>query len=477
MLLAGCAEGNVPDLFGGRQARPAPVPKSAPTVSSAPRSVVPKATTGESSPRKRAPSVVAPTAAPPTAPAGAATAPPAPAAETQPAPPGPASPEPDGKKEVRVAILLPLSGPRAALGRAMLDAAQMALFELADEGFALLPFDTEGTPEGAAVAAARALEAGVGLLLGPLLADSVRAAAPLARSAGVPVVAFSNSREVAGDGVFILGFVPRQQVEAIVGYAIGQGLVRFAVLAPDDAYGQAVVAALRAITAARGAIVTRVEFYDPGAADFSAPVKALADYEARHRALLQQRAALEARDDEVSRQALKRLERRDTIGDVDFDAVLLPAGGQTLRALASLLSFYDVDQPAVRFLGMRIWDDTPGIGTEPALLRAWFAAPPRAEREKFARRYQGYFGRPPPRLASLAYDATALAAVLAQSVGGADFSVDALTNPQGFLGVDGLFRLRRDGVVERRFAILEVRRDGFRVRRAAPATFATTANR
>ena len=281
--------------------------------------------------------------------------------------PGPAQPRRLENAKYKIGILLPLSGRRELLGRELLDAAQIAVFDLADKDFVIYPFDTKGTEAGAAAAAQKAVRTGVDLILGPLLASSVRAVRPVAASAGVSVVAFSNSHEVAGDGVFILGFVPQQQVDAIVDYAVEEGLYRYAVLAPNDAYGRAVVAAFKGAIAEHEAEIVRLEYYDAAATDFSRPAKAIADYDRRHKALLEQRAMLEARDDEVSKQTLKRLEKLDTLGDVAFDAVLLPGRGQQLKAIASLLSFYDVDQPAVRLLGLSNWAQTANIEAEPSL--------------------------------------------------------------------------------------------------------------
>ena len=167
----------------------------------------------------------------------------------------------------------------------------------------------------------------------------------------------------------------------------------------------------------------------------------------------------------------KRLEKLDTLGDVAFDAVLLPGRGQQLKAIASLLSFYDVDQPAVRLLGLSNWAQTANIEAEPSLSLSWYAAPPRNERESFFRRYREFYGRPPATVASLAYDATALAIVLAQSKSGVAFSLDRLVQPYGFLGVDGLFRLRPEGVAERVFEIREITRKGFRIKRPALTAF------
>jgi len=383
---------------------------------------------------------------------------------------------PAAPKEARVALLLPLSGPSASLGKSMLDAAQLSMFELADKSFTLMPFDTKGSLGGAHSAAAAAVKAGAKLILGPLHAAAVRGAAPMARKAGISIVAFSNSREVAGNGVFILGFVPRQQVRAVVGYALSEGLSRFAVLAPRDDYGTAVVDAARATADAAGGSVVRTMYYAPDAPDLSSELKAFSNYTARHNALLAQRKALMEQGDEVSLRALRRLERVDTIGPLPYDAVLLPEGGERLRTLSSLLSYYDVDQPAVRLLGMRSWDLIPNLGAEPALIGAWFAGPPEDERDRFGVRFKNAFGRAPPRLATLAYDATALAVVLAQGDSGPDYSVPALTDSNGFLGVDGIFRLLPEGIAERAFTIHEVERDGVVTRRSAPQSFTTVTN-
>ncbi len=371
---------------------------------------------------------------------------------------------------VRVAILLPLSGPSAELGRALLDAAQLALFELGGDRLLLMPRDTRGTPEGAARAAQVAVAGGAELLLGPLFGTSVAAAAPAARAGGVNIVAFSTDRTVAGAGVFLMGFMPEQQVDRVVAFARSRGLSRFAVLAPDSAYGTTVVNAMRRAARRRDADVVRVEFYPSDGSEAHEPVKRLADYGRRRGALLSERKALAGRSDDLSKQALNRLHALETLGEVGFDAVMLADGGTTLKAVAPLLPYYDIDPAKVRFLGTGLWDD-PGLGTEPALVGGWFAAPPPAAAAAFDQRYASTYGRKPPRIASLAYDAVALAAILAGEGAEPDYSAAALSDASGFAGTGGIFRFGADGVVERGLAVLEVARRELKVVGEAPATF------
>jgi branched-chain amino acid transport system substrate-binding protein len=379
----------------------------------------------------------------------------------------------DNRQAVKVGLLLPLSGNSAPLGKALLNSAELALFETANRNFVLLPRDTEGTPEGAARAARAVLDEGAKLILGPLFAEEVLSVAPVARAAGVNVIAFSTDERVAGQGVFLMGFLPRTQVSRVVGFAHAQGLNRFAAVVPNTPYGQAIAALLRDAVNDAGASVAAIASYDPAAGNAAEVVRELANYDSRHAALLAQRKQLEGKDDEVSRQALQRLQTQDTIGEVDFDAVMLPEGGERLLALAPLLPYYDADPSRVRMLGTGLWDD-PRVRKEPALLGGWYAAPDPNLRGDYDQRYARlYDAGTPPRIATLGYDATALAAALARSAGEAGFAAQALTNPNGFSGLDGIFRFHEDGLNERGLAVLEVHRDASAVVSPAPASFAT----
>lgn len=375
-----------------------------------------------------------------------------------------------GAHGVRIAILLPLSGPNQRVGSALLNAAQMAMFDFAGPDFEILVHDTQGTPDGAAEAARLAVGDGASLIIGPLLATSVRAVADTARAANVPVMAFSSDRTVVGNGIYTMGFFPGDEVRRVIEYAASKGARNFALLAPRGAYGDAVLNAMQAASWGLGVQVNRVEFYDPQASDYSDPVKRIANYDARRQALEEQRATLQGRDDEVSKLALKRLENLQTLGDPPFDALLLADGGKRLVAVAAMLPFYDIDPKRVKILGTGQWDEL-GLGGEPALVGGWYAAPDPAVRLAFSDKYLDAFGNRPHRLATLAYDATALAVVLSANNSGAPFDRAVLAQPGGFAGRDGIFRFLSDGAVQRGLSVLQVGRRDAIVIDPAPSAF------
>jgi ABC-type branched-subunit amino acid transport system substrate-binding protein len=152
---------------------------------------------------------------------------------------------------VRVAILLPLTGRDANLGRALLEAAEMAVFDFADPRFVLLPQDTEAA--GPAVAAERAMADGAKLILGPLFGRQVGEVASVAKPRGVPVLSFSNDATAAAPGVFILGVTPEQPIARAIAHARAEGMTKFAALLPSDTLGQRVGETFRrAVDAAGG---------------------------------------------------------------------------------------------------------------------------------------------------------------------------------------------------------------------------------
>ncbi len=372
----------------------------------------------------------------------------------------------------RIAILLPLSGEHGDAGRALLNAAQMALFDVAGEDFELMPIDTKGTREGAEVAAIEAVNQGASLVLGPLFSHSVKGAAPVTREAGINMVALSNDTTLAGDGVYLLGFLPGTQVARVVRHVRGQGDERFAGLVPDTGYGRTVLDAYRQAVKNAGGEMVRVRLYDPDAESYSELVKRFARYGKRHRALVQQRKKLKARGDQVAQQALARLEGRETYGGPGFDAVLIPDKGTRLRSVAALLPYFDVSPQEVTFMGTMLWND-PTLAREPALQGGLFAGSPHKSVKQFEKRYEKLYDSTPPRIAPLGYDATALAAVLARGGDGPDFSAEALTAPSGFVGINGLFRLTPKGLPDRRLAVMALEQDGIKVVAPAARTFAT----
>lgn len=380
---------------------------------------------------------------------------------------------PPATKPIRIALLLPLSGPAADVGNDLLNAAALALFDAYDPRLALLPFDTGGTADGARLAAGQALEQQPEIVIGPLFSGGVKAVASLFAAENIPLIGLSNDASAAADGVWLMGFMPDQEVERIIAFALSQGHERLAGLIPQSAYGDRVMEGFGASVQAHGGEIVSLMRFEPDADLLSDPIRRLARYDARHAAWQAEVRALEALGDDLSLEILKQLKTGETIGDPGFEAVLIAAGDPLLRSIAPLLPFYEIDPASVKFLGTGLWDE-PQLAREPPLQGAWFPAPDPTLPRRFMARFEDAYGHTPPRIATLGYDAMALVALLARNpVSSERFNRAAFRDPAGYAGLDGPFRFRGSGIAERRLAIIEIGRGGFTVIDPAPRGFAT----
>jgi len=329
----------------------------------------------------------------------------------------------------RVAVLVPLSGRDAALGRSILNAANLALLDTGGQRIRITAYDTAG---GAVGAVNDAIAEGSGLILGPLLAEDVRAVAPAARAADVPVIAFSNDVSVAGDGVYLMGFTPVESIARVVAFARSRGASRFGALVPANVYGERSARAMTQAVEGAGGRLVGVQTFDAGAAGARAAATRLA-------------------------------------GQGATDAVLI-ADLPRIASLAAPIVRQASPQP--RLLATERWATESNIGADVALRGAWFAAPSDGLFNQFRTRYRARYNASPFRLASLGYDAVLLAVrVAADWPIGRAFPARALRESEGFTGVDGAFRFGRDGIADRALEVREVTATGTNVVSPAPRGF------
>lgn len=378
-------------------------------------------------------------------------------ARPQPVAPARPTPEPDSVRN-RVALLVPTSGAQAAVGRSIANAALLALADVRNPRFRLTTYDT-AAPGGAAGAARAAIGGGARVILGPLLAADVRAAAPIAAAAAVPVISFTNDAAVAGGGTYVLGFQPAQSVARVVAFARARGVGRFAALVPTGAYGsRASTAFLRGVQANGGA-VTGIVPYARDRRAMVAAVRKLTGVDARATGVALRPDGTVATVAPAAR-------------GVAFGALLIPDTGAIAAAFGPLLAGVGAGPATVRLLGSELWASEPGLARAPSMRGAWFAAVPDRRFAQMATRYRARFGGQPSRLASLGYDAV----LLVQSLGerwriGEPFPSEALGAAAGFTGVDGVFRFNGAGVAERALEVRQVAPGGVAVVSPASAGF------
>jgi ABC-type branched-subunit amino acid transport system substrate-binding protein len=338
---------------------------------------------------------------------------------------------PSDEARHRIALLLPLSGKDAAVGQSIANATTLALMDTKANNIRITTYDTA---RGALPAAQRAIADGNRLILGPLLSDDVVAIAATTNAAKVPVISYSNDVGVAGNNVFVMGYVPAQSIDRVVRHARAQGITRFAGLVPAGTYGQRASSAMLASVKAAGGTVVSLQNYAAGNAAITT--------------------------------ALKRMQQ-----DSAYEAILIAdSGAAAVRIVPLIRANGGTD---ARILGTELWNTERALPASPAMRGAWFASVSDGLYRQYATKYRAQFGTDPFRFSTLGYDSVLLTTRIARDwKPGTAFPMDRLRDPGGFIGLDGAFRFGRNGVAERLLEVQQVGAGTLTVASPAPKSFA-----
>lgn len=331
----------------------------------------------------------------------------------------------------RVALLLPVTGPDAEVGQSIANATALALADTKVTNIRMVTYDTA---LGVAAATQRAIADGNKVILGPLRGDNVIEVAEIARPAGVPIISFSNDVGVAGQNVFLLGHLPNQSIERVVLFAKSKGMNRFAGVVSSNVYGQRAQSNITTAVRAAGGVLVGIQETNGTAASAEAAARRLAQMGA-------------------------------------IDAVLVADNGRA--AITTVPALRRGGLRSTKILGPDLWNIDGSLAGSSPMYGAWFASVSDTLYTQYAAKYRARFGKAPLRLSSLGYDSVLLVARVARDWRpGTRFPVAQLTDPQGFIGVDGAFRFNANGLTDRMLEVQEIQAGKFVTISPAPSQFA-----
>lgn len=361
----------------------------------------------------------------------------------------------DNVKEqpAHVGMLLPLSGKNKAIADDLRNAAILAQFELAGEGYTLSFYDTKGTEEGTVEAFNQAVAEKVELILGPLSAPEVDAIRSLSFGHNIPVFSFTSDQDKLGRGIYSLALTIPNQTERIIRFACEKGAKRLAIMAPDNKAGDLAIDKAKDVADSCGIEVTKLAVYNPTFINFEPYVLSVLPenfVEMRKEKIAEKkRARLKKGKKDKKEKDENEVPLREQL---EFDALFIADEGNRLKSISSLFGLYDIYPEDVLFLGLSKWYE-PSLSNEGSLKGAYFPLLPEQGHKVFSEKFTDTYGKKPSRLASLAYDAVALSVALTAR-GTPDLTI--LDTRVGFLGTDGMFRFTRKGSAERLMSVYKI---------------------
>lgn len=325
---------------------------------------------------------------------------------------------------VKIGVLLPFSGKNKKLGHSISNALEMALFETKSQNIKLIFRDSGENLEMLAKASKDLEKEGVAIIIGPVFsfqAAMIRKKVKI----NIPIFSFTNDESIKSEGLWTLGFSPKQQIEAIFLEMLNHSITDISIIAPENIYGDIILQESRKMSILKNIQINQIYRYDRKAKDFS--------------------------------KFSKYLNKDNLLRD---NGLLIIASGKQLREISSRAQYKGLSPKKIKYFGISGWNDDEILG-EPALLGGYFIAPQQHSYETFVSRYFKLYDMIPNEISGLAYDILALLSIGLKDSNNMDELLNFLTNPIGFNGIFGFFKISSHGDVLRKFITYEVMERNF----------------
>ncbi len=408
--------------------------------------------------------------------------------------------DPDGKARVlmekltstiafdrhSVGCLLPLSGSYQTYGKKALRGIEMALADCSTgpghPQMKLIVKDTRSDPESAKTGIRELVQAGVAAVIGPI-AEAESAAAE-AQKLKIPIITLTQKENIpkSGDYVFRNFMTPRMQVETLVGYCAKKlGLTRFAVLYPEESYGDTLMNLFWDAVITHGGTMVGVESYSADQTDFSDPIKKLVGLyyhvpdEIERTAVPEwelkpqvdaETGEMQGETGTVHASPMVRF-RKKGAPYIDFQALFIPDAPDKAGLILPQLTYNEIRE--VYLLGTNLWHsqkllDMAQKYAQGAMMTDGFNVHSISEPTKsFVERFEAVYGEKPGFMEAVAYDTTRiiLEAAMKPHIRSRSQLKGEILRLSGFQGLTGPTSFDSEGEAIKRLFPFRVKGDRF----------------
>ena len=362
-----------------------------------------------------------------------------------------------------IGCLLPLTGPYATFGKRALKGIQFALDQFNRQSkqpaFEIIVSDTHSNPQTAIKAVRQLDNQGVSLIIGPIITSEY--AAKEAQIRGIPIITMSQRADIAelGDYVFRFFLTPQMQIDTLVPYVVNElGIQRFAVLYPEETYGNTFLKIFRDRVMDYGAALVTAESYKPQETDFASQIKKFSK-----RCASPKNAAPKSKPHSADR----KIRHKKYEVALNFEAIFIPDSADKIALIAPQLAFYDIDN--VLLLGTNLWHSDKLIYSarnyvqEAIMTDAFYAKDSKSSIQEFISAFEKSYGESPGVIDALAYDAAMMNfySLSNPEIRSRKDLREALKNLHNFMGVTGDTSFGKNGDAIKKLYLLQVENNRF----------------
>ena len=307
----------------------------------------------------------------------------------------------DNNKKLKVGLLAPLSGAYSEIGNSLLNSLQLALEEINDKDVVIVPRDS-GLNNNAKLNSAveEMRSAGVKVIIGPTTFEEFD---EVKKYNDLVFISPSNVEPELSNNVISIGVSLESQLIALIKFIGKQKKNRTIIMYPKNQYLELIEKKLKNLNLKDIKTFT----YSPNPEILTGEIETLTNYAQRKRNLELRKKMFEDKEDEQSVKELERLEQLYTLGNINFDSVIIIDFGNNLKSVLTSLVYTDVNQDEVLFTTINQWFDE-SIFYENTIKNLYYPSVNYKEFKKYNNKYFQKFKTYPNEITILAYDALGL---------------------------------------------------------------------
>tara|TARA_B100001057_G_scaffold169656_1_gene170379 strand:- start:3187 stop:4341 length:1155 start_codon:yes stop_codon:yes gene_type:complete len=300
------------------------------------------------------------------------------------------------EEKIKIGLLVPLSGDNKEIGKQIIKSSRIALKDINSKNIEIIPRDTKSNPNQTIKSAIELKDMGVKIIIGPVFYESLNY---LDEIQDIIFLSFTNKNVNLPKNIISAGVNATSQLNTIKKFIEMNEIKKTIFLTPKLDYEVEIKKAIQ-----QSKIKISKHFvYDTEPTKLTAQIEKITNYKVRKQNLLDEIKRVENSDLIDKEQQLEKLEKRYTIGNVNFDSVIISDFDESLKSVITSLLYTDVSPKKKYFITFNQWFDDSLI-REKTIQPIYYPSINRSNLISFEKKFFNEFGEKPNYLSLLSYD-------------------------------------------------------------------------
>jgi hypothetical protein len=303
-------------------------------------------------------------------------------------------------EKIKIGLLVPLTGKNSEIGQSIIKSTQLAINRIDNLSIEIIPKDTQSNPESTLIAAKELAELDIKIIIGPVFNENL---IYLDKLNDITFLSLTNKNDNFSKNIINAGINATSQLNTIKKFLKLKEIKRTIFLTPDVNYRNEIK---KGISASKIKIIKNYT-YNTDPTKLTQQIEKITRYDIRKQNLEDEIARLERSNQDNKKQLIERLKKRDTLGGVKFDSIIIADFNESLKSVTTSLLYTDISPKEKYFITLNQWFDE-SLLVEVSSQPLYFPSINKKNYENFSADYFEKFNKYPNQLSFLSFDLVGL---------------------------------------------------------------------